>query len=211
MTNPRTSAHNTPNQDTRLGPVEERRICRNVPLEPTFVEQMGEIVDDLRQLATDFGARPYRVFCVVVAWSGGAVGRGTQVQIDETELLPTPRIDLTSLRYVVTSGGRTDNGRTSLYEVSPRYTEDDIEALFHRALEANEQSFIEVRMDGRDGREPIRHRLTLSGVPFRDADGFQWVVPLIIQQEERNRNGTLSERQATTAVHPLTAGMPVVP
>jgi hypothetical protein len=201
----------TPNTDSRLAPIEDRRTCRRVPLEPSFVDDMGEVADDIRQLATDFGARPYRVFCVVVSWTGREVGRGTQAVLAETELLPTPRIDLTSLRYVVTSGGRTDDGYTKLYEVSPRYTEDDIHSLFYRDLLPGEQAFIEVRMDARDGRQPVRHRLTVSGVPFRDADGFQWVVPLKIQQEERNRDGTLSERNKTTAVHPLTTGMPVVP
>jgi hypothetical protein len=180
-------------------------------MEPSFADDMGDIVDDLRQMATDFGMRPYRVFSIVVGWSGGVVGRGTQSVLRETELLPTPRIDLTSIRYVVTSGGRTDDGYTKLYEISPRYTQDDVRTLFYRSLAAGEQSFVEVRIDGRDGSDPVRHRLTVSGVPFRDADGFQWIVPLKIQQEERNRNGQLSERQATTAVHPLTVGMPVVP
>ena len=210
MTNPRVPFGNTPGQDTRLGPVNERRVCRNMPLEPTLVEELGEVADDLRQLATDFGARPYRVFAIVVAWSGGEVGRGTQEVFSETELLPTPYVDLSTLRYVVTSAGRTDNGTVQLFEVSPRYTQDDIETLFYRDLQLNEQHFIEIRMDGRDGVDPVRHRFVITGVPFRDADGFQWVLTLKIQQEERNRDGTLSERVRTTDVNPLTLGMPVL-
>lgn len=208
MRNPRYSDGNTPNQDPRLGPIEQRTTCRDVPLEPSLFDDMGDVADDLRQMLTDFGARPYRVFCVVVSWNGGEVGRGDQEVLAETELLPTPLIDLSSVRYVVTSAGRTDNGYTKLYEVSPRYTQDDVEHLFHRELGPGEQSFVEVRMDGRDGTKPVRHRLTVSGVPFRDSDGFQWVVPLMIQQENRTRDGQLSERQTTTEPHPLTLGIP---
>jgi len=146
------------------------------------------------------------VFSVVVSWDGGEVGKGDQRIEDETELLPTPRVDISSIRYNVTTGGWTDDGYVKVYEVSPRYTQDEIRTLFYRQLEVGEQSFVEVREDPRHGEDPVRHRFVLSGLPFYDATGFQWVLTLKIQQEERNRDGSLSERETTNDVSSLTLG-----
>lgn len=195
-----------PNWDGNLRPLDES--LQDAPCSPgmSLVEELGSVADDLRQLATDLGARPYRVFSIVVGWTGGAVGRGDQSILEETELLPTPSIDLSTIRYIVTSGGKTDDGRVKMYEVSPRYTHDEIKTLFSRQLGPAEQQFIEVRLDERFGADPVRHRLTLSGVPYYDATGFQWVLSLLVQQEERKRTGELSERERTYALHPLGSG-----
>lgn len=191
-----------PNDDRRLGPIEKRFTC-NGPEEPSLVDDLGEVVDDLRQMFTDFGARPYRIFCVVVSWSGEEVGRGTQSLLRETELLPTPYIDMSAIRYQAVSGGRSDTGQTTIYEISPRYTEAEIKEMFPRDLALNEQAFVEVRMDGRDGKDPLRHRFTVTGMPARDATGFQYTCQVTIQFEERTPQGQLSERVSTTDVHPL--------
>lgn len=194
-----------PNFDQRLSPLDDT-LNKPCSSDMSLVEELGEVVDDLRQIATEFGARPYRVFSIVVGWSGGEIGRGDQTVLEETELLPTPFIDLSSIRYRVTSGGKTDDGTVKMFEISPRYTEDEVRALFSRALGTAEQQFIEVRLDARFGEDPVRHRLTLSGMPFHDATGFQWVVNLLVQQEERRRTGETSERTPTDDVHPLGPG-----
>lgn len=192
-----------PNQDTRLRSLED---VGALPCEGgiSLVEDLADVADDIRQLATDFGARPYRVFSIVVSWSGGEVGKGDQRIESETEVLPTPNVNISNIRYNVTTGGWTDDGYVKMYEVSPRYTHDEIKALFYRDLENAEQSFVEIHMDPRHGCNPIRHRFVVSGLPFYDATGFQWVVTLKVQQEERNRDGSLSERETTNDVSPLT-------
>lgn len=194
-----------PNQDTRLRSLEDAGA---LPCEGgvSLVEDLADIADDIRQLATDFGARPYRAFSIIVSWDGGEVGKGDQRIESETEILPTPNVDISNIRYNVTTGGWTDDGFVKMYEVSPRYTQDEIRELFYRDMESTEQSFIEIRMDPRHGCEPVRHRFVVSGLPFYDATGFQWVVTLKVQQEERNRDGSLSERETTNAVSPLTLG-----
>ena len=44
----------------------------------SLVESLGYVADDLRQIYTNLGARPYRINAVVVRWTGGAIGRGKQ-------------------------------------------------------------------------------------------------------------------------------------
>lgn len=171
--------------------------------ERSYVECFGDVVDDIRQLATDFGARPYRVFLVTVEWDGEKPGRGKQKILSEEEFLPTPNVDLSAISYQVTAAGRTDQGVVRMYEVSPRYTEDDLHRMIGSELEDNQQTFIEVRLDNREGAEPIRHRLTFSGVPYYDATGAQWILTLKIQYENRTKAGLLSERISTTDKGPL--------
>lgn len=156
----------------------------------SLVESLGETVDNLRQLYTDFGLRPYRAHSVVYEWSGGEVGRGTPRVISEQELLPTPRLTETSgIQGELRTGGLVERGSARLTEVSPRYTEDQVRVLFHQLpLGPARQGFIELRVDGRDGSSE-RRRFVVRGVPFRDAEGFQWRVNLLRQDEDRLRNG----------------------
>jgi hypothetical protein len=143
------------------------------------------------------------VFLVTVEWDGEKPGRGKQSVISEEELLPTPNVDLSSISYLITAAGRTDQGTVRMYEVSPRYTEDELHRMIGSELEDNQQTFIEVRLDAREGSEPIRHRLTFSGVPYYDAEGVQWILTLKIQYENRTKSGQLSERITTTDKGPL--------
>lgn len=169
----------TPETDPDLAPV--------LQPERTLVESLGDVVDDLRQLYTDFGARPYRVFSVVCEWSGGETGRGVVSVISEREFLPTPKVWIGGGQKVATAAGVMREGSAELREISPRYTEDDIAALFPRALGPAQLAFIEVRMDNRDGSTPIRRRYTVQRTPQRDALHFEWRVPLTSQEDERNR------------------------
>lgn len=158
---------------------------------------MGGIVDELRQLNTDFGLRPYRVFSVVVEWSGGAIGRGDPRVASELEFLPTPVVNLKPMRTTMRSAGKIEEGNAYLSELSPRYTEDDIQLLFpKKPLKEAQEAFVEVREDARDGSTK-RRRFQVRGVPFREADNFQWAATLSNEQEERQRSGALDERDTT--------------
>lgn len=153
----------------------------------TLVEQLGPLVDELRQLNTDFGLRPYRVFSVVVRWSGGAVGKGNPTVITDKELLPTPNVPgLHTLEDRMTEGGRSERGSILMTEVSPRYTEDEVRSLFHvHPLLSGDDGFLELRIDGRDG-ETIRRRFACL-VPGRRADKFDWAVRLRRQNQNEHR------------------------
>jgi len=151
---------------------------------------MAKVADDIRQLYTYFGQRPYRAFSVVVEWSGGVVGRGTPKNIAEEELLPTPKTTLATVKEVMKSGGIVERGNIILTEISPRYTEDQVKQLFHcgAPLPENQEGFIEIRVDQRDGLTENR-RFRVRDVPERVAWDFFWRVNLHKQELNPNRLG----------------------
>jgi hypothetical protein len=161
------------------------------------VEDLGAVADDLRQLFTDFGLRPYRVFSVLQRWSGGRVGAGTLAVVRELELLPTPLVDLGPVKRKHTEGGGTEDGQFTLRQLSPRLTEDQVQSLVAPGgLGPGEESFLEVRHDARDGQELARRRFTVVGPPFRKAGQFEWQVRLTKANPDRDRQGdTTGERQ----------------
>jgi len=175
----------TPNDDSRIGPSPRP--------EESLANCLGAVADDLRQLYTDFGLRPYRLFSIVTAWSGGEHGRGEERLVSETELLPTPRVSLASLRGSLSDGGLRERGNLRVDQISPRYTEEDIYAIFHlHPLPPQFTGWLEVREDARDGAYPPRRRFTVAGVPARSADQFWWEVDLVQQDPARNRLGQLN-------------------
>lgn len=158
------------------------------------------MADDIRQIATDLGQRPYRMFSVVYKWSGGAVGRGAPSTIFEQEFLPTPKLTINGLvdrgyiRAAVKDkpqeAGTVERGVISVIDISPRYTEDQIKQLFRSGgtLDAGEVAFIEISMDSRDGASD-RRRFSVDSVPTRHPSKFYWSVELVRQELDRNRYG----------------------
>lgn len=180
-TNPRVI---TPDRDASLHP--------NRNPAGSLVEELGEVADDMRQIYTDLGVRPYRVWSVVVRWTGGAVGKGEQEIVSDVELLPTPMFGM-RLTKEVKAGGTVENGKPELTQISPRFTEDDVNAIFHRQpLPQGTEGFIEIRMDARDGNSKIR-RFTVYSAPERRASKFDWRVQLVSAYPDPNRNGRLPD------------------
>lgn len=177
----------TPNLDPSLEP--------DPNPEQSFTSSIAGIVDDARQLVTDLGLSPYRVFVVTVRWTGGAVGQGEAKVVGELELLPTPEIRETSgVRGEQRSGGLVERGTIELRKVSIRYTERELEGVFQCGRCANRdaavQVFVEMRIDGREP-EARRRRFTVTGMPYLNAKGFEWRVRLLRQDEDRGLNGQL--------------------
>lgn len=174
----------------------------------SLAHQLGPVVDSLRQLYTDFGLRPYRVFSIVVRWTGGASGRGDAVLESEQELLPTPELASLSVRSEAASSGRKQSGTATLRGVSPRYTEDEVRTMFHRyPLPLDRDGFIEMRVDDRDGLT-ARRRFVVREVPERDAEAFDWRVMLHSQEADRSAEGQLvedTEPVAETLMHRMRA------
>lgn len=160
----------------------------------SLVEELGQTVDELRQLYTDVGMRPYRVFSVVVRWSGRRIGAGVADVVRETEFLPTPLVDLAPVSAEAKSAGVVEDGGTILREISPRLTEDQVRGLFFQdELGPGEEGFIEVVHDVRDGQTD-RRRFTVRGGPVRKESKFQWTCRLVRARKDRNRDGTLDVR-----------------
>ncbi len=177
----------TPQTDPALRP--------NPAPERSLVEQLGETADELRQIAVELGARPYRVFSVTLRWSGGQVGRGVAQCAAEVELLPTPElVTFEGVRSELRAGGRVERGDARLQRISPRYTEDEVRTLFGCAREGivpvDCETFLEVRVDARDGTSE-RRRFAVVGVPYRRPTGFEWIAKLLRQDSNRTRDGAV--------------------
>jgi len=155
----------------------------------SLVEDLGQVVDDIRQLATDLGARPYTVHVVRIAWSGGEVGRGEPSTALELQILPTPRLTGVGEGAVRSQepGGAIERGDVRLTGVAPRYTEDELGNYF--GVEPGEECFFEVRIDQRDG-EARRRRYVLARPPERRPEHCDWVLVLRRHDGDRQRDGT---------------------
>lgn len=159
----------------------------------SLVESLGAVADDLRSIASDLGARPYRLFSVIQEWSGGAVGRGYASIVSRREILPRPKINVNPARSEFTAGGRQTRGHVRVTEISPRLTADDIFGIFGtQPLTGGRESYLELAMDSRDGRSQ-RYRLTPADIPHRDAENFQWTVDLYYASNNPTRDGGLQE------------------
>lgn len=161
-----------------------------------LTEEFAALADDMRELYTDFGQRPERVFSVVYSWSGGEEGKGDLAIVSEREFLPRPLVDTKNSRFENTEAGQRMQGSAKLTEVSWRMTEDEIFAYFPVApLPRGHFAFIEVRTDARDGVFVVRKRYTVKDPPYRNIKHLCWEVPLIAQQHPRTREGELTTPQ----------------
>lgn len=104
-------------------------------------------VDGARQMITDLGLRPYRVFLVWVGWTNDVDGDGLAqgleatlqaseegvgraILLKEVELLPTPDVSgLDALGGEVEATGLTERGTLTVSKISPGYTEDQLQGL----------------------------------------------------------------------------------
>lgn len=156
----------------------------------SLVADFADTIDSMRQLNTDAGMRPYRVFAVVVEHSGGEVGRGDPQVVTEVELLPTPLVQQRGIRRKLGPGGKSDAGYTEITELSPRYTEEQLQRSFHvQQLGEQHEAFYEIQMDRRASGDRPRRRYVLRDVPFYDPENHQWVIRLSAQDQKRNARG----------------------
>lgn len=170
----------TPNVDSSLH--------RNRRPECSLVESMAPLVDEMRQMVVDAGLRYYEVFSVVVRWSGGERHRGDPVVIGEQPFLPIPEVvGVGNVDKELRAGGAVRRGGIWLRKLSPRYTIDDILLLFPRELRPDEEAFIEIRGDSRDGTKTPHDRYVIVGRPERKAWG--WEVRITKADEDRTRQG----------------------
>ena len=171
----------------------------------TLVDKLSRTVADVRQLATMFGIRPYRVWVLRGNWSGTHEGEGDFTVTEQFELLPTPKVltwDATTrpadpagshemgdvkLDYVPYRSGPFEPGGPSgpfNQDISIGYTEDDLRGhCITKPLTATEQVFYDIQEDG--GLEatvvnltPVRRRFKLIGVPNLEKGRVCWTVHL---------------------------------
>jgi len=160
----------------------------------SFVED--GCLDELRQLAAELGARPYRVFLVQTIWSGARRGQGVERIKTEVEILPTPKVDpMTGINLQLQAVGLDEVGGLQITEIPPRYQENALRGLGPNgeALAPNEEFFWEVSLSRGDSESKRRRRFQIQGVPsYHAADGgaLQWHVRLLRAGTDREADGS---------------------
>lgn len=167
----------------------------------SLANRLVPVVDKIRTLASNLGVRPYRVFLMHVAWSGGEVGDGNARVVGRVEILPPPRVrSIGSMDEVVRSTGVTEEGAIEIDRISARFTEDD---LLGRTLDLQDPNARRTTEDGMDfywelqetrPSTPLQvvRRFAVQGVPELRRGACEWVVRLTKQDFDPGRQGGLA-------------------
>ncbi len=154
------------------------------------------VIDKARQIATNLGARPYRVFLVWTRWTGERRGEGQEGELARFELLPTPKVeDMTSVAMNPYSAGKIPVGAVRVSEVSAgRHSEDVLRGLVIPPLyepRADEDDFFyEVMEDGRNTNAPVeRKRFRLMAGPHLSSCCTQYSFVLDRSAKDETRAG----------------------
>lgn len=155
----------------------------------------GGVVDRARQLATEVGARPQRVFLVWTVFTGGERGKGEERVLHRHEVTPRPRVDTSSIQRNPMLIGIVAQGSVRVDEVTTSLTFDE---LLGRVLpggsavpadQGKVEFFYEVVEDGRGDRPPARGRFRLFNAPSRESENAQWVLLLEPTSNPMKRDG----------------------
>lgn len=187
-------------------------MARVAPLAPgrakrTLVSRLAPVADRVRQIATNLGARPLRVFLVWTTSGGYERGAGEEEELLRAEILPTPVVsDLSALALTPFSAGKYPVGTIRVTEVSlDRFTADVLTGarlpgaplgLFKHPVSGEPvpaervSFFYEVAEDGRGDDPPARRRFRLFGEPHPNAENVEWILFLERTAENRARDGT---------------------
>lgn len=169
-----------------------------VPLTPaqaanTVTHRLGRVADNIRQVATRLGARPYRCFLVWSTWTNGVRGEGEEVETMRTEILPTPVV--TSMDQIALNPqnvGLVQIGDVKVTEISVSFTEDQLMGRLGGATQVEQpQSFAwEIIEDGRQRDNPVHTKFRVKGRPVLKADQAMWSVNLERVGDDRQRDGS---------------------
>ncbi len=157
----------------------------------TLARRFIPLADSLRDLLTKFGLRSYRVSFLRIAWSGGKRGRGTPTIIEETTILPTPKISsLDAVSELLQPIGLSEVGSIQLSGISGTYTEEQLLGLSPEGddIPPDQEFFYEVEFFPNDGASKKR-RFFPKGVPNYAAGRIQWTIALEKANDDRARNG----------------------
>lgn len=157
----------------------------------TLVEELSsEVASIWGEVYGDVGPFAYRVWRVTTTWSGGAPGRGQVIEKERVELRcglrddgsPSPPQVLLAGSFSRALNGTVDEGEARVEKLDPTYTEADL-CDFGRVV-SGEESFFEIRQDGRDGAAPDRPlgRYILIGRPVRGDYARGWTLRLRAQE-----------------------------
>ena len=168
--------------------------------QPTLTVGLIPIVDSARQMLSNFGMRPYRVFLVHVLWPSGRRGMGNQVVISNRELLPAPKVvDMSATTEILHAFGRDEEGGLSIEQISAKYSEDDLLGVTPDLAElvpsgtdtANVDFFYEVQEARPTSPQPASRRYVPSSVPMLSRGSLSWKISLTKQDYDRDRDRSM--------------------
>lgn len=180
------------------------------PLTPTearatLANRLGPTVDRIRQIATNLGVRPYRVFLVWTRWSGSERGEGNEQEVLRVEVLPTPRVtSLDNVSFSPMHAGVLPVGSLRVDRISVATLPSCFPTTYdllrgHMVPTPHEDQtpepfefFYEVIEDGRGDCPPVRAKYRLLSVPFRRAGKVDWTVTLERESQDNFRDGASS-------------------
>ena len=157
----------------------------------TLARKFVGLADSLRDLLTIFGLRTYAVKTVRIRWSGGKRGRGVPIVIEETPILPTPKIgSMDALGEQLQSVGLEEVGVLDLSQISGSFSEEQLRgyAVDGEAIPPDEEFFYEVEFFPNAGL-PQKRRFFPKSAPTYFPGRLQWSIRLEKVNEDRELNG----------------------
>ena len=164
----------------------------------TLAGSLVSTADSIRSLYSEFGLRPYRVFLVHAAWSGGRRGVGSMTITSRREILPVPRVrDIDSVRRVVGPAGLSEEGDIVIDQISAKYSEDDLvgrtpdltDPQQTRTSRVDTEFWWEVEEARAAAPTPVRRFSPPAAAPMLSRGGLAWRVTLTKQGYDRARRG----------------------
>lgn len=162
----------------------------------TLAHRLGPRVDRVRQIATNLGVRPYRVFLTWERWTGRERGEGKELLVRRTEILPTPKVeDLASVTFTPFAIGMIPVGSLRVSRISvAAFTQDLLTGKMvpkehEEHIPEPYEFFYEVVEDGRGDDPAARQKYRLLSAPYRKAGGVHWQIVLEKVSPDMGRDG----------------------
>ncbi len=166
-------------------------VLKGKQISNALIPSLTGVVDDIRDIYTQLGARPYEVTLIWTQWSGGDRDRGVEQVVKQCPLLPTPKVsDLANLNKEIMSIGSEEVGGIRVSEISPRFTEDQLIGFSDDGtpVPSDMNFYYEVFFPRAKG-PGVRRRFTVNGAPNYNPTRFQWWIDLQRAYEDRTRQG----------------------
>uniref|UniRef100_A0A6H1Z932 Uncharacterized protein n=1 Tax=viral metagenome TaxID=1070528 RepID=A0A6H1Z932_9ZZZZ len=169
----------------------------------SLASELQPMVDELRQIRTDFGIAIYRVFLVWARWSGERRGDGRLIVADRQEILPTPKVaDISSVGQMLRAFGVVEEGGVTVSRITKEWSEDVLMGLrdgyvdgstrLGRTLQPDVEFWWEI-IEQRDREMARPRRFRVSGTPTLTRSVFGWEVVLEKQDYDVDRSGTVTQ------------------
>lgn len=164
----------------------------------TLAARFAPLADRMRQLNTNMGVRPYRVWLVWTKFGGDERGAGTERVVRRKEILPTPKVVELDVTFASYAAGTAGDGDLKLEEVSAQFRYDELRGTpcptgDEETVEQPYDFYYEVQLDDRQegpGHPNQRNRYRLKGQPWLRPGMVMWSLILENASADAQRDGT---------------------